>query len=232
MSRPKLSAKPRQAQGRDAKKLRREGILPAVVYGKTRESEAIQLDAHEFELLRRRVGRNALLDLQLDGGRPQPVMLHGIQEHPVTRRTLHVDLLAVNMTEERTVDVPLVMTGTSEAVERLGGVLLHLRDSVQVRALPDDLPPNLELDITPLETFEVVLHASDLVMPAGVTLVTDGHEAIARVQPPRIEEAPEPTAEEEAEEGAEAPEGEAATEAGEGAEASVGEAREGSGEDS
>lgn len=210
MSRPKLSAKPRQAQGRDAKKLRREGILPAVVYGKTRESEAIQLDAHEFELLRRRVGRNALLDLQLDGGRPQPVMLHGIQEHPVTRRTLHVDLLAVNMTEERTVDVPLVMTGSSEAVERLGGVLLHLRDSVQVRALPDDLPPNLELDITPLETFEVVLHASDLVMPAGVTLVTEGHEAIARVQPPRIEEVAEPTAEEaEAEEGAEAPEGEA-----------------------
>jgi len=200
MSRPKLSAKPRQAHGHDAKKLRREGILPAVVYGNKRTSEAIQLDAREFELLRRNFGRNALVDLQLDGGRPQPVLLHGIQEHPVTRRPLHVDLLAVDMTEERTVDVPVVTVGSSEAVERLGGVLLHLRDAVQVRALPDDLPPNLTIDITPLDTFEVVLHAGDLTLPAGVTLVTDAHDPVARVQPPRVEEVAVP-AEVEAEEG-------------------------------
>lgn len=207
MSRPKLSAKPREAVGRDAKKLRREGVLPAVVYGNKRESQSIQVDAREFELLRRHVGRNALLDLQLDGGRAQPVLLHAIQEHPVSRKPLHVDLLAVNMTEERMVDVPIVTVGASDAVERQGGVLLHLRDALQVRALPDDLPPSLELDITRLENFEVVLHASDVVMPAGVTLVTDPQEPVARVQPPRVEEAAVPA--EEVEEGvaAEAEEG-------------------------
>lgn len=196
MTRPKLSAKPRGAHGHEAKKLRREGLLPAVIYGNKRESQSIQLDAREFEQLRRHVGRNALLDLQLDGGRPQPVLLHGIQEHPVTRLPLHVDLLAVNMTEERTVDVPIVTAGSSEAVDRQGGVLLHLRDAVQVRALPDDLPPTVELDITPLDSFDVVLHAGDVALPTGVTLVTDAQEPVARVQPPRVEEVVEPTPEE------------------------------------
>jgi large subunit ribosomal protein L25 len=200
MSRPKLSAQPRAAHGKAVRQLRRDGLLPGVVYGKKHESMAIQLDAHEFELLRRRSGRNVLVDLALDGGRPQPVLLHAIQEHPVSRRPLHVDLLAVDMTEERTVDVPVVTSGTSAAVERMGGILLHLRDTVQVRALPDDLPTNLTLDITPLENFEVVLHASALELPAEVTLVTDPEEPVARVQPPRVEEVVEPEVEAEAEE--------------------------------
>jgi large subunit ribosomal protein L25 len=224
MSRPKLSAQPRQLQGKAVAQLRREGLLPAVVYGSNRESQAIQLDAHEFDLLRRRTGRNVMLDLTLDSGRAQPVLLHGIQEHPVTRRPLHVDLLAVNMSEERTVDVPVSMIGTSEAIEKLGGVLLHLRDAVQVRALPDDLPSSIELDITPLDTFEAVLHASDLIVPAGVTLVTDPEESVARVQPPRVEEVVERPAEE-----VEA-EAEAAEEAAEGAPGAESETAQGGGE--
>ncbi|CAN5228741.1 hypothetical protein BH24CHL7_BH24CHL7_07060 [soil metagenome] len=200
MKRPQLSAAPRTTSGKDVKRLRRDGVLPAVVYGEGRGSQSIQLDAHEFELLRRHSGRNALLDLTLDGGRPQPVLLQDVQEHPVTRGTLHVDFLVVNLTEERTVDVPLSMVGTSEAVDRMGGVLLHLRDTVQVRALPDDLPPSLDLDITSLDSFEVVLHASDLVLPADVTLVTDATEPLARVQPPRVEEEPIAAVPEEGEE--------------------------------
>lgn len=233
MSRPQLSAKPRDAHGRAVRQLRRDGLLPAVIYGNQRESESIQLDAREFEQLRRHVGRNALIDVKLDGGKAQPVMLHAIQEHPVTRRPLHVDLLAVNMTEERTVDVPIITTGTSEAVDRLGGVLLHLRDAVSVRALPDDLPANLQIDITPLDTFEVVLHASDLQVPEGVALVTDPHEPVARVQPPRVEEVHEPAVEE-GEEGVEAEaaaegteEGAQAETAGEGDGAEAGSTNEG-----
>jgi large subunit ribosomal protein L25 len=194
MTRPKLSAQPRTMHGKVVKRLRRDGVLPAVVYGQGRDSQPIQLDAHEFELLRRRTGANVLVDLALDGGRPQPVLVHDVQEHPVTRATLHVDFLVVNMTEERTVDVPVSMVGTSEAVDRMGGILLHVRDTVQVRALPDDLPASLELDITPLDSFDAVLHASALAIPDGVTLVTDPAESLARVQPPRIEEEPVVTA--------------------------------------
>ncbi len=206
MSRPTLSARPRDVRGKAVAHLRKEGSLPAVVYGAGVESHNVMLDAREFETLRRRAGRHAVIDLTIEGdGKVQPVLLQSIQEHPVNRHPLHVDLLVVDLSLERTSDVPLVFVGTSDAVAKQGGVMLHLRDAVLVRAKPDDLPSGIELDITPLVDFEVTLHASDLVMPAGVTLVTDPSEALARVQQPRVEE--EPTAAvaaEGAEEGAEA----------------------------
>ena len=216
MSRPQLSAAARQVHGKAVKNLRRQGIVPAVVFGHGYESNSIQLDGHEFELLRRRTGRNTLLDLSLDGDKAVPVLVHGVQEHPISRRPLHVDLLVVKMTEELMVEVPIVVTGESSAVERMGGVLLQLRNSVQVRALPDHLPQSVEIDISPLEDFDQVLHVSDIVIPGDVTLVTDGSEPLARVQAPRVEEAaPEvEEAAEGAEPGAEAAEGGAQEETG------------------
>jgi large subunit ribosomal protein L25 len=218
MTRPKLSAQPRSVQGKAVKNLRGEGTLPAVVYGRGVESTMIQVDSRELDLLRRRSGRNVLVDLSVDGRRPTPVLLHHIQEHPVTRRPLHVDFLAVAMTEEMTVDVAVATVGSSEAVDRMGGILLLARETVQARALPDNLPSSLELDISPLASFDDVLHVSDLVVPEGVTVLTDPGETVARVQAPRVEETPEPVAaDEEAAEGEEAPDaeaGEAAAEAG------------------
>lgn len=211
MSRPKLSVQPRSVAGKAVKRLRAEGLLPAVVYGRGHESQPVQLDAHDFELLRRTTGRNALVDLAFDGAKPMPVLLQHIQEHPLTRRPLHIDFLVVAMTEELTVDVPISFVGEAPAVDKMGGVLLHMRDNVTVRALPDNLPSSLEVDISSLDSFEGMLHVSDLVVPAGVTLVTDGAEALARVQPPRVEEVAEPAAEEAAAEGEEAAEGAAAS---------------------
>jgi large subunit ribosomal protein L25 len=210
-------------RGKEVAKLRRDGTLPAVVYGAGTESQNIAVDAREFELLRRHAGRHAVVDLTLDGGKPLPVLLHVIQEHPVSRKTLHIDFLAVNMEEERNVDVPIQVVGESEAVDKLGGVLLHLVNTVVVRAKPDDMPSALELDITPLVDFEVTLHVSDLRIPDGVTLVTDGGEALARVQAPRVEEL-EPVAEE--------AEGEAGEVAEEGEGAPAAEAEAGSSEES
>jgi len=216
MTRPKLSVRPRSVRGKEVAKLRRQGTLPGVVYGAGQESMSIAMDAREFEVLHRQAGRNAVVDIELDGNKPQPVLLHGIQEHPVTRKPIHIDFLAVNMEEERTIDVAILIVGESEAVDKQGGVLLHLRDAVLVRAKPDDIPSGVELDITPLVDFELTLHASDLQMPPGVTLVTEASEAVARVQAPRLEEIEEPVAEE-----VEGVEGvEPAAEDGEGSEAS------------
>jgi large subunit ribosomal protein L25 len=217
MSRPQLSARPRDVRGKAVAHLRKGGVLPAVVYGAGVPSQNVSLDTHEFELLKRQAGRNVVIDLSIEGdGKVQPVLLQAIQEHPVSRHPLHVDLLVVNLEEERTVDVPIVFVGTSEAVAKQGGVLLHLRDAVQVRAKPDDLPSGIELDISPLVDFDAALHVSDLVMPAGVTLVTDPSDAIARVQQPRIEEEPVAApAEGAAEEGAAEPAAEGAAEGGE-----------------
>ncbi len=189
-TRPQLSAEHRDVVGKKVATLRRAGMLPAVVYGHDVASESIQIDARRFEDLRRHAGRNALVDLTVAGGASRPVLLHAVQEHVVTRRPLHADFLVVRMTEEMIIEVPIAFIGESLAIEKLGGTLLHMRDNVQVRALPADLPSSIELDITPLDSFEGVLHVSDLQIPLKVTLLSDLSEPVARIQPPRTEAEP------------------------------------------
>jgi large subunit ribosomal protein L25 len=208
-ARATLAAEHREITGKKVANLRRAGRLPAVVYGNGIDSASISVNTHDFELLRRRSGPNALVDLSIDGAATRPVIVHGIQVHPVNRHPLHVDLFLVRMTEELTVDVPLSATGESTAVTLQGGTLLHPIESVKVRALPDHLPQVIEYPVESLVDFDTTLHVRDLVMPEGVTLVTDGDEIIAKVQPPRVEEAPVVAAVAEGEEGAE---GEAAAE--------------------
>jgi large subunit ribosomal protein L25 len=211
VARPALAATRRTITGKAVSRLRRDGQLPAVVYGHGVASESIQLDARDFDTLRRHAGRNAIVDLKLEGGRARPVLVHTVQIHPVSRKAIHADLFVVRMTEEMTVDVAIAFTGESVASEKMGGTLLHLRESISVRALPDSIPSELVLDITPLDSFDAVLHVSDLVVPEGATVLTDPSEPIARVQPPRVEEEPV-VADEGAGEGAPA-EGEAEGEA-------------------
>ncbi|HEX5450943.1 MAG TPA: 50S ribosomal protein L25 [Candidatus Limnocylindrales bacterium] len=189
-TRPELAASRRALQGKAVRHLRRDGVLPGVVYGNGQPSEPVQVDERTFSTIRRHAGGHALLDLTIDGDRARPVMVQSVQEHPVRRSPLHVDFLLVSMTEAMTVEVPIVPVGESFAVDKLGGTLLHLVDRVRVRALPGDLPSGLEIDISPLENFELTLHARDLRIPAGVQLVTDADEPVARVQAPRVEEAP------------------------------------------
>jgi large subunit ribosomal protein L25 len=216
-----LVAEERQVTGKAVSKIRRDGRLPAVVYGHGVASANVSLDAHEFELLRRRLGANELVDLSVGGKKADPVLIHEIQVHPVNRRPLHVDLLVVSMTEELTVDVPLRPVGHSEAISTLGGTLLHAIEDVEIRALPDHLPQSIEYSIDSLVDFEATIHVRDLVIPPDVTLLTDPGELVARVLAPRVEEVEAPVAEV----APEAAEGEAAAEGAEGAEG--GEAREG-----
>ena len=206
-ARPKLAASRRTVTGKKVSYLRSEGKLPAVVFGRGLQSDSVSIDTHEFESLRRQAGANTLIDLSVDGGTAAPVLVHGVQLHRVTRRPLHVDLYVVRMTEELTVDVPLVSEGESPAVEDLGGTLLHTIESVRVRALPDHLPQSIHYSIASLATFDDAIHVSDLEIPSDATLLTDGDEVVAKVLPPRVEEEPvvaEAEEGEEAEEGAEA----------------------------
>jgi large subunit ribosomal protein L25 len=210
-ARPTLAAEHREVTGKAVSRLRKAGRLPAVVYGRGVESANVTVDAHEFELLRRHSGPNALVDLSVDGDKAQPVLINQVQVHPVHRRPLHADLFLVRMTEELTVDVPLQATGESFAVTQLGGTVLHPTETVKVRALPDHLPQSIEYSIESLVDFDTALHVRDLVIPSDVTLLTDGDEIIAKVQAPRVEVEEEPeVVEGELVEGEEAAEGEAA----------------------
>lgn len=212
-ARATLAAEHRAVTGKKVAALRHAGRLPAVVYGHGIDSDSISLDAHDFEQLRRHTGPNALVDLSVDGKKPRPVLVHSIQVHPVNRRTLHVDLFLVRMTEELTVDVPLVAIGEAPAVTLNGGTLLHPIESVRVRALPDHLPQSIEYSVASLADFETTIHVRDLIVPSDVSLLTDGDEIVAKVQPPRVEEEPIVVAVAEAVEGEAAGEAEGAGEA-------------------
>ncbi|MBI2781987.1 MAG: 50S ribosomal protein L25 [Chloroflexi bacterium] len=214
-ARPKLAAASRSVTGKKVAHMRRDGRLPAVVFGRGLASDNVSVDAHEFEQLRRHAGPNTLIDLSVDGGTAAPVLVSNVQIGVVTRRPLHVDLFVVRMTEELTVDVPLVSEGTSDAIENGGGTLMHVIEHVRVRALPDHLPQSIHYSIDSLATFDDQIHVSDLVIPADATLLNDPTEVVAKVLPPRVEEVVEAP---EAAEGAEvAAEGAVGAAAGSGA---------------
>jgi large subunit ribosomal protein L25 len=184
--RPSLAAERRTVTGKAVARLRKEGRLPAVVFGHGTDSEPVTVDAHAFDQLRRRAGRSTLIDLAVDGGMARPVLLQGIQIHPVTRRALHADLFVVRMTEELTVEVQLVAHGVAPAAAQ-GGSLVHPVSMVKARALPADLPESIHYDLGSLETYDDTITVADLVVPAGVTIQADPADVIARVLEPREE---------------------------------------------
>jgi large subunit ribosomal protein L25 len=196
--RPRLAAASRTVTGKKVATLRRAGQLPAVVYGHGTASEPVTVDAHEFDLLRRRVGASTLVDLAVDGKKARPVIVHAVQVDILTRRPIHLDLFAVRMTEELTVEVQLVGTGVAPATET-GGTLVHPVQSVKVRALPDNLPETLGYDLSVLTDYDGTITVADIVVPEGVTIQADPAEVIARVLPPRVEEVVEAEAVEAAE---------------------------------
>jgi large subunit ribosomal protein L25 len=221
-ARPTLAAEHREVTGKAVSRLRKDGRLPAVVYGHGVESTNVSINAHDFDLLRKHAGPNALIDLSVDGKAANPVLINGVQIHPVHRRPLHADLFLVRMTEELIVDVPLVATGESYAVTQLNGTLLHPTETVRVKALPDHLPQSIGYSVESLADFDAAIYVRDVQIPSDVTLLTDADEIIAKVQAPRIEIEEEPVVAEgeevEGEEGAEgegaegeAPSGEAAS---------------------
>jgi large subunit ribosomal protein L25 len=211
-ARPTLAAERREITGKHVARLRHAGKLPAVVFGHGMESQNVQLDAHEFDLLRRHSGSSTLLDLVVDGGKATPAIVQGVQIHPMSRRPLHVDIFAVRMTEELTVDVPVVTTGSNHLIDRENGTLTHVLNTVRVRALPDHLPQSLEVSIEWLASFDDVIHVRDLTVPSDAHIVNDPDDVVVRILAPRVEveEAVEAPA---AEEAGAAEAGEAAEEA-------------------
>lgn len=188
--RPRLEATTRTTSGKSAAAtLRREGRLPAVLFGHGIESQALSLDAHELAVLRRHAGATTLVDLTIDGHKPRAVLVHGIQIDKVHHRPLHVDLFAVRMTEELTAEVPLVADGIAPATE-VGGTLVHPVTTVKVRALPADLPEAIHYSLASLTGFDESITVGDLPVPKGVAIHTDPGEVVARVLAPRVEEAP------------------------------------------
>lgn len=182
-----LRARPRTIKGKKVRFLRRRGVTPANIYGHNIPSTAIELDTDPLVRTLRHTPRTALMSLYIAGEQAaRPVLIRLIQRNPIDDSILHIDFYQVSLREKMRTEVPVHLTGTSPAVEDLGGVLVQELNTVQVECLPTDLPQVIEADINGLCTFEDSLHVRDLTVPPGVTILTDPDVVVATVTPSAV----------------------------------------------
>ena len=210
-----LTAELREAAGKGpAGRVRRQGQVPAIVYGLGGESVSVSVPARELShILAGEAGANTLITLKVDGS-DQLALARQIQRHPVKGTLTHVDFVRVRADQTIQAEVPVQLVGDAEGVSR-GGVLEQLVHTLSVEALPRDVPTSIEYDISALEIGSSI-HVSDLVVPAGVTVLQPPEELVAQISAPRVAEEEAAPAEGEAAEG----EGAAAAPAAEGGESS------------
>jgi large subunit ribosomal protein L25 len=177
-----LTVQPRTVLGKKVAALRRQGLTPANVYGHNVASTAIQADAHDLNLLVRRAGRTALIQLNVEGERePRAVLVRDLQRRATTGVLLHVDFLQVSMRERLTVTVPIQMTGTAPVLETTDAVVFQNLDTLQVECLPGDIPQHIDADVSGLTDASISLHVRDLVVPAKVTVLNDPDVVVVSV---------------------------------------------------
>ncbi len=183
-----LNATLRQRSGTGAlKAMRREGFVPAVIYGAKQENINIKVDAKGFgELLKGSASENILVDLVIDGvkGGAKLALIQDVQHHALSRQILHADFHAVSKTDTLHTTVPLHLTGVAKGVKN-GGVLEHQIHEISVRCLPADLPEVIEVDVTAMKMGDA-LHVSDVKTPKGVEIDLDGDVVVALITEPRV----------------------------------------------
>jgi large subunit ribosomal protein L25 len=205
-----LTVAPRAVDGsRTARRLRRDGLVPGVVYGGGEEPVAFQVDARELRLALAHAG--AVISLTLDG-KDTPVVLKEQQRHPVTGAPLHVDLLRVDLAQKIHATVVLELTGTEDAPGvKAGGVLEQVTRELNVEALPTEIPDAIFHDVSAAEIGDTI--TLDVVaIPANVTLLDELETVVATLSPPRLVVEPEEEIEQETEVVGEGAEGEASAE--------------------
>jgi len=210
----KLNVNSRAAAGsRAARRLRRGGRVPGVLYGGGAESLGFDVDARELRVAL--AGAGAVLDLSVDGAKATPVVLKEAQRHPVRGETIHVDLLRVRLDEEINAVVPLELTDVEEAPGvKMGGVLEQITRELNVQALPTAIPEALVHSVGEMEIGDTVLLGA-VAVPDGVTLLDDLEEiVVATLSPPRLQAEAAEEIEAETELVGEAAEGEGAEGAG------------------
>ncbi|MBU0706903.1 50S ribosomal protein L25 [Patescibacteria group bacterium] len=188
MSEYKLQSTTRKMLGKRVKALRKEGNLPAVLYGAGIKTRPIQTDLKVFEKLYEQTGESTLIDLTVDEEKPVKVIVHSAEKNPLTEEYEHVDFYQVDLKKKITTEIELLFIGESKAVKELGGVLIKSIDHVKVECLPNDLVHELKIDISKLNSFDDSLHIKDIELPAGIKILDKEDETVVNVKPPRTDE--------------------------------------------
>jgi large subunit ribosomal protein L25 len=188
MEKVELKAKTRDIFGKKTNRGRKDGLIPAVVYGRGIESVSIWVNMLEFKRLLKKSGESTMISLEVDGKSGRNVIVYEIQRDTVTDRIIHIDFFQVKMDEEIETEVKLEFIGESLAVRDLGGVLVKNIDEIEVKCLPGDLPSHIDVDVSVLNAFEDRIYVKDLKIPAKVKIELEPETVVALVSPPRSEE--------------------------------------------
>jgi len=186
-----LQVTPRDVLGKKVRRLRREGLIPANVYGRGLESVAIQVTRNDLVHVLRTAGRNEIIYLRLDGDELRPTFLRQVQRNPITDAILHVDFYQISLKEKVQMEVPLSLVGTAPAEQTYGGTVLLSLDRITVEGLPTEIPSVIEVDVSGLEEIDATVSVAELNVPGQVTVLTDIEQVVAKVAPPHVEKVEE-----------------------------------------
>lgn len=182
----KLQAKLRQKGGLN--ELRNSGFVPGIVYGKGIANVSVAISAPAFGKVFKEAGESALVELEIEGDKTRNVIINEVQTDPIKDMPIHADFLEVRMDQKIKAEIPLSFVGESTAVKELGGILVKSVQRVDVEAFPQDLPREIEIDISSIKTFEDHIKIGDVKMSPKVKILSDVSSIAASVVPPRSEE--------------------------------------------
>jgi len=183
-----LKATKRDVLGKKTRFLRRQGITPTHIFGHNIKSLALQCDTAKLQRIVAQAGTTRLIALEIDGDKqPRSVFIREIQKDEINGQLLHIDFYQVRKTEKIKADVPLILVGTAPAMQIKGRMLIHTLNSLSVECLPDKLPPQIEVDLSPLEEAEQAIYARDITLSPDVTLLTDPAQLVVKVSEAVIE---------------------------------------------
>jgi large subunit ribosomal protein L25 len=180
-----LRAEPRVVFGKHVRRLRKQGIVPANIYGHG-DSRAIQAQSRAMEHLLTHGGRTGLVSIAVDG-RPEIALVKEIQRDPRSGHILHIEFQAVSMEESVTSPVPIRFVGESVAATKMGGIMTHPRTEVHVVARAGDLPDVIEVDVSSIRELHGAIKVGDLPEVAAYKIVEPPDEVLAIVLPPKVE---------------------------------------------
>ncbi len=189
-----LEAQPREAGNKnDARRVRRSGKIPAVVYGAGKAAASVAVDPRQVSrILHSASGHNTIFDLAMDGERTK-AMIVDWQYEPIKGSLLHIDLKRIAMDQKLTVMVPIVLKGEAAGVKQQGGILEQMLRELEIECLPGDIPSEIDLDVSEL-TFGKVMRVADLPHNPKLKFLTDANQPVAHVTSVKEEAAPTPEA--------------------------------------
>lgn len=179
MKREKLKVEKRKVLGKQVKKLRRDGIVPGNVYGKSIKSEAVQTALKEFTNVYSKAGETGLVDLEL-AGKAIPVLIHNVHKD-FRGNVLHADFFQVNLKEKVKTMVPLEIAGEPKAVTDKIGLLMNILSEVEVEALPEELPEKIDVNVEHLANIDDQITVADLKVSSGVEILTDPSQVVSKI---------------------------------------------------